>query len=355
MNLITKPDFDMCAKRMEAFWNRAVLDRPFIQVTAPKPESVPLPVSRHDSLRARWLDADFAVDRALAFTENIYWGADAIPMFFPNLGPEVMSTAYGAELDFSERTSWSHPVLQDWDRLESLSFNPNSFYISKILEIMRCGLERGRGRFITGITDIHPGGDLAASLRNPQDFCIDLLDSPELVERLLVKIQPDFQRFYDLQYQVMLQMGQTVTTTWATFFTEGRYYVPSNDFSCMVSPELFERFFLSRLAEECTFLDRSVYHLDGPNALPHLPAILSIADLDAVQWVYGEGHGPARRWIPVYQQIQAAGKGLQVCGCTLDDLDDLMANLRPEGVALTGGCHSIAEADAFIRKASQWS
>lgn len=354
MELVTKPDFEMCARRMEAFWNRAILDRPFMQVTAPKPEPVPGPVSRHASLRERWLDAGFAVDCALAAAENTYWGADAIPVFVPNLGPEVMSTGYGAELDFSDYTSWSHPLLQDWAQLETLRFDPQAFYITRILDMIRLGLERGRGRFITGLTDIHPGGDLAASLRNPQDFCMDLLDSPEQAERLLAKIQPDFQRFYDLQYDVMKAMGQTVTTTWQPFFTDGRYYVPSNDFSCMVSPALFEQFFLARLAEECAFLDRSIYHLDGPNALPHLPAVLSIADLDAVQWVYGAGHGPARRWIPVYRQIQAAGKGLQVCGCTIEDLDDLMANLRPEGVALTAYCGSVAEAEAFIAKASRW-
>jgi hypothetical protein len=64
--------------------------------------------------------------------ENTYWGGEAILVYFPNLGPEVMSTAYGAELDFSDSTSWSHPVIQDWQQLDSLSFNPNAFYITQL-------------------------------------------------------------------------------------------------------------------------------------------------------------------------------------------------------------------------------
>lgn len=355
MILETKPDFEMCMKRMDAYWNQAIIDRPFIQITAPKPVVKPWPARSHASIRERWLDAEFAVDMALANVANTYWGADAVPVFFPNLGPEIMSAAYGADLEFSETTSWSHPVITEWSQLDSIRFNPKAFYLAKLLEMIRLGLERGRGQFITGITDIHPGGDLAASLRNPQDFCMDMLESPDQVEALLARIQPDFQRFYDLQYDVMKQAGQTITSTWIQFYTEGRFYVPSNDFSCMISPGLFEQFFLARLAEETEFLDHSIYHLDGPNALQHLPAILSLKDLDAVQWVYGAGNGAVRDWIPVYKQIQAAGKSMQIVGCTITDLDDLMANLRPEGVALNAYAGSVEEADAFIHKASAWT
>lgn len=354
MELETKPDLERSLRRMEAFWDCEVLDRAFAQIIASKPEQKPYPASTHATLRERWMDAEYAVTCALARAENLYWGGDAIPTFSPNLGPEIMTTGFGAELDFSDHTSWSHPILTDWAQVASLRFDPQSPYIAKIQEMTRLGVERGRGRFITGLTDIHPGGDLAASLRNPQDFCMDLLESPDEVEHLLQTIQPAYADFYDLLYAILREGGQTLTTTWLPFCTNGRFYVPSNDFSCMISSAQFERFFLARLAEEIEFLDRSIYHLDGPNALHHLPAILSIPKLNAVQWVYGAGHGPARRWIPVYKQIQAAGKGLQICDCTMADLDDIFANLRPEGVALTGWTNSVAEADAMIARIARW-
>ena len=223
------------------------------------------------------------------------------------------------------------------------------------MKMIEAGLERGKGKFITGLTDIHPGGDLAASLRNPQDFCMDLVDSPELSEKLLAKIQPDFPMFYDMQYDLLKKHGQYVTTSWINFFTEGRFYIPSNDFSCMVSPEMFNRFFLKRLEEECEYLDRSIYHLDGPNALCHLPALLSIKKLNAIQWVYGAGNGPCTKWMHVYEEIQAAGKGMQIFGGSLDELDVIMERLRPEGVALCTWAGSEEEAQAILRRVSTWT
>ena len=355
ITLETKPDFEKSAERMEAFWNRAILDRPFIQVVAPNPNwTKPYPVKQHASIRERWLDIDHKVDCAIANVESTWYGGDSIPIFMPNLGPEIMTTAYGAAMEFSETTSWTEPCLTDLGRLDALKFDPENFYIRHLMKMIEAGLERGRGKFLTGLTDIHPGGDLAASLRNPQDFCMDLVDSPELCERLLAKIQPDFAMFYDMQYDLLKKHGQWVTSSWIPFFTEGRFYIPSNDFSCMVSPEMFDRFFLGRLAEECAFLDRSIYHLDGPGALCHLPSLLSIKDLDAIQWVSGAGNGPDTKWMKVFQEIQAAGKAMQIWS-SFEELDVYMENLRPEGVALCTWVRSVEEGEAYIRKASTWT
>ena len=87
MHLETKPDLEQCLRRMEAFWEQQVLDRPFVQVTAPKPNPQPYPQARHASLRDRWLDAAHSVDWGLFVARNTYWGGDAIPTYFPILGP----------------------------------------------------------------------------------------------------------------------------------------------------------------------------------------------------------------------------------------------------------------------------
>jgi len=327
-----------------------------MQVSARKQNAAtPWPEERHATPRDQWLDIDHRVEYALASVENTWYGGDSIPVFMPNLGPEIMTAGYGAAMEFSERTVWTEPCLTDWGQLDALKFDPDNFYIRHLMKMIETALERGRGKFLTGLTDIHPGGDLAASIRNPQDFCMDLIDSPELCERLLAKIQPDFAMFYDMQYDLLKKHGQYVTTSWTSFWTEGRYYIPSNDFSCMVSSEMFDRFFLKRLEEECEFLDHSIYHLDGPGALCHLPSLLSIKKLDAIQWVCGAGNGPATKWIRVRQEIQAAGKGIQLHGFTFDELDFFMEHLSPEGVALCPIIGSVEEGEAFIRKASRWT
>jgi hypothetical protein len=349
-----KPDAGEACARMEAWWEGAILDRPAIQVCAPRPGGRPLPAKHHASLRERWMDVDYVVECADTGAANTYWGGEVLPAFCPNLGPEILTGCYGAELVFGESTSWSVPILKDWADLPKLRIQPENEYLRTVLEMTRRALEVGRGRFIVGLTDLHPGADLAASLRDPQQLCLDLITEPERVHALMEHLRPAFSEFYELQRRLLLEAGQTITTSWLPLFTEGRYYIPSCDFSCMVSTAMFREFFLPEILEEIDWLDRSIYHLDGPNALPHLDTILEIERLDAIQWVWGEGHGPASEWMPVFQRIQAAGKNIHV-GVAPAEIDRFMEALRPEGVMLSTWARSVEDAEALIAKVARWT
>ena len=61
-------------------------------------------------------------------------------------------------------------------------------------------------------------------------------------------------------------------------------------------------------------LDNTIYHLDGPDAIKHIPALMEIAELNGLQWTCGAGQpdGGAMRWYPIYDQVRAAGKSLWV-------------------------------------------
>jgi histidinol dehydrogenase len=135
----------------------------------------------------------------------------------------------------------------------------------------------------------------------------------------------------------MLQEAGMGSTSWIPFYHTGRAYIPSCDFWCMVSPDTARDLILPDILAEMQPMERSIFHLDGPQALRHLDLLLGIPSLKAVQWVFGAGNGPAGRWIDVYRKIIAAGKGVQVLA---DDAADALAVLRavgPEGVWLQVG------------------
>lgn len=355
MDLLYKPDADLACARMAAWWEGAILDRPTIHLTAPKPNPCPLPAQHHPNLAARWLDVEYVVTCADIHAANTYWAGDALPMFWPNLGPEVLTGCMGAPLEFGETTSWSVPILRDWADIPKLRIDPENPYTQTLLAMLRLGLEVGKGKFVVGLTDIHPGADLAASFRDPQQLCVDLVDAPEQVRALNAHLFNTFFEFYALQRAVLLAAGQTLTSAWLPLFVEaGRYYIPSCDFSIMISTPMFEEFFLPELLAEINWLDRSIYHLDGPGALRHLDTLLAIEKLDAIQYVYGDGSGPATRWLPVYRRIQDAGKKLHIT-LTPGEIDAFMAELRPEGVMLSTTASSVEEADAILAKIAKWT
>lgn len=355
MQLEYKPDADKVMARMEAWWNKAILDRATIQVTAPKSNPKPLPAKQHASLRERWMDVDYIVNHAAVQLGNTYFPAEQLPCFWPNLGPEVLTACYGAPMTFGEDTSWSKPILHDWAGIPDLKLDLNSEYNQTLRAMQRLAFEVGQGKFIVGLTDIHPGGDLAASFRDPQQFCFDVLEEPAQVHALIKHIWNAFFTFYESQREELLAHGQTLTTSWLPLFdANGRYYIPSNDFSIMISTEMFREYFIPEIIAEIEWLDRSIYHLDGPGALRHLDTLLEIKKLDGIQFVYGDGAKPASRWLHVYQKIQDAGKNIHV-DIEPSELDAFMAALHPEGVMLHTVAGSVDEADALVKRVARWT
>ncbi len=352
------PDLDQTMQRMQAFWECSVLDRPVIQMAVEKPtgERISLPESRHATAAERWLDVEYQSQLANNQLFNRYFLGDSLPVVFPNLGPEILASFYGCPLHFGDYdTSWSEPILKDWDEAGKIALDWGNFYLLRLVELTDAMLELARGRYIVGMPDWHPGGDLVAALRNPQDLSIDLIEKPEQVKALLERLQPDYFKVYDLWYEKLSQSGQPITS-WLELASCSKYYIPSNDFSALISVKMYREFFLPGIIDECRFLDRSIYHLDGPGALRHLDAILEIPELDAVQWVPGAGREGFANWVHIYRKIQAAGKGIIVY-CELSDLDLVMQTLSPRGLSLSidgvtcpeTGRRVLAEMEKWVR------
>ena len=330
-----KPDFEKAMRRMDAFWERSVFDRPVTQFYLEKPseQHIPLPAAQHANAAERWLDVDYQAHLTLAQLSNRLFLGDSLPVAFPNLGPEILAAFYGCPIHFGDYgTSWSDPILKDLAPAQPFSLDLDNPLFSKLEELTGAMLEIGKGKFIVGLSDFHPGGDLLAALRNPQDLALDLVENPEQVKEFLTRLEPDYFRVYDFWYEKLRAAGQPITS-WLEMASYGKYYIPSNDFSAMISTKMYREFFLPGIIAECQFLDRSIYHLDGPGALRHLDTILEIPELDAVQWVPGAGREIFSKWIQIYQKIQAAEKGILVY-CELRDLELVMTSLSPRGLAL---------------------
>ena len=330
-----KPDFEQSQKRIEAFWDRQLIDRPVVQFFLDKPLSaqIPFPADHHATPRERWLDVQYQAERARASLANQYFLGDSLPIAWPNLGPEIFSSFYGCPLHFGDYgTSWTDPILFDWSQADALTLDWDNLYMRTLIEMTDAFLDLARDHFIVGMTDWHPGGDALAAFRDPQNLAMDLITHPSQVKTLLQRVEADYLTVYDYFYHKLHAAGQPCTS-WLSLLSSGKFYIPSNDFSIMISSAMFEEFFLPGLTREIRFLDRSIYHLDGIGALRHLDSILAIPELNALQFVPGEGHNDFSQWIPVYQKIQAAGKGIWVA-IYLDELQEVIDALDPHGLFL---------------------
>lgn len=348
------PDWEKRIARHDAFWSREVIDRPPVLLHTYRHDSgqAQLPRKSYPDVRDRWLDVEHLLRAARSTVAGFDYRGDALPVVWPNLGPDVFSAFLGCELRFGESTSWSVPLIEDWADVDRVRFSENNIYWKKINEMMDALIAEGQGCFYTGLTDLHPGGDAVAALRGPERLALDMVESPDEVRRLVSRINSIYADVLRLSFGKLASSDLPMTGI-APIVCGKRWGFVSNDFSCMISTDMFSEIFVPGIVEECRLLEASVYHLDGPGALRHLDTILDIEELDAVQWVYGPGDC-CSNWIDVYRRCQSAGKGVLLCP-RVDELETIIEHLRPEGTMMfIYEDLDQDETDAVIRRVSAW-
>lgn len=130
-------------------------------------------------------------------------------------------------------------------------------------------LERCAGKSLVGYTDLHPGVDCVAAWRDPQQLCIDMLESPDRVKSLIELSIRDFDRVYT-HFDTMLKTHGQLSVSWMDIPSFGRMHIPSCDFSALISPRMFEEFCLPVLQREVTSMTHNVFHVDGKGVARHI-------------------------------------------------------------------------------------
>lgn len=262
----------------------------------------------------------------------------------PNLGPDLFAACFGLELAYGPDTSWAlhNPALCDPENYKAPAIDPENPYFKKIVELTAAYCEHSRGRYVVGVTDIHPGADCLVAFRSPEQLCYDTLDTPGFVRRASIDLFESFKLLFSTLFD-LTQGCQQGTSNWMGVWHPGRSYVTSCDFSAMISPQMYRDEILDELRLELDYLDASIYHLDGPAALKHLDTVLAEPRLGGVQWVYGAGQPTAAHWLDVLRKIQAAGKCVHIEACP-SDVPVLLRSLRPEGLLINLSGATPAEA-----------
>lgn len=303
--------FTEATHRFKAWWDGDQLDRPLLTVCAKIAEPGARPEARFVERHESWFDVDHRLDAFEAGLAAVRALGDSVPVFFPNLGPDLLATLFGCELEFGDETSWSLPVGEAAAGVLRREASFDGLYWGTIERMTRASLDRADGRWWTAFADLHPNADLVAAMIGPENLAFECSDNPEDVRAAVEHVTPACIEAYDRLHRLIGASGQPMLT-WLEAPYPGRMYVACCDFNALVSPGDFAELILPSVRVEAAAMDRVVFHLDGPGALRHLDAVLAVPEFHAVQWVFGAGHGPARRWGGVYRRILDAGKRIEV-------------------------------------------
>ncbi|MCS7265114.1 MAG: hypothetical protein NZ805_09815 [Armatimonadetes bacterium] len=351
--MLYKEDWEQAKGRFMAWWQGEVVDRVALQVRAPRKVYQPKKLNPPAKLEDRWTDIEWRLNEADENFRATFFGGEAFPCFWCNLGPDLMAAFLGAELVFEETTIWVKPIIDDWETAPPLHIDPENRWWRLTLEMTKAAVEFGKDKFFVGLTDIHAGGDLLAALRGRENFCLDLVEHPEKVCEAMKQITPLFFEVYESLHSIIRTQYEG-TCTWLNVWAQGRWYPVSMDELALISPKMFRKFFLNDIVAQVNWLDNSLFHLDGPDCVRHLDILLEIPNLNGIQWVPGARYKSMLVWVPLLRKIQQAGKLIHIA-VPANEIEILLSELSPKGLMLDTYCASEDEAKDLLRKATKWT
>ena len=195
---------------------------------------------------------------------------------------------------------------------------------------------------------------MLALFRGYSNLCVDLFEHPDEVRSALQELLRGFVWINGRRFEIINAEGEGAA--FVGIWAPGRLASVACDFSCLISAEHYREFVMPEMVEICEWLDYSIYHLDGPEATHHLPALFDLDALDCIQFICGakHAHEHATHWIPLYKRIQDAGKLIQIFA-RRDEIEPLLEHLDPRGIVFMTSAPSIEEAEDLLRKAERWS
>jgi hypothetical protein len=351
-----KPEWPEARENLVKWWRREGLA---LSLTAPRAqpiEPVPEPGPEPADLEVRWTDPRWRIAQAEFCMANRRYYAEAFACFEAQIGPGSLGTFIGARPRFAPETVWYDPCIADPDACGPIRFSPrNNKWLDVHMRLVEEGLRRSRGRYLVSLPDLIENIDTLAAMRGTQELLMDLVDRPAWVHRRLAEINEAFFAAFDLFYDKVRDAdggNAFIFSIWGP----GRTCKVQCDFSCMVSARMFREFVAPHLSSQCQWLDYSLYHLDGTQAMHHLDALLEIEALDAIEWTPQAGMpgGGSPRWYDFYTAVRKGGKSVQAIGVAEDEVIPLLDAVGPQGLFIACSAKDETAAEKLLARVEQY-
>ena len=356
--LYYKEDWASAREWLTGWWKREVFDHWALAVTAPRERPLmfdPVPPAPADE-RSRWLDADLNYKRTMEQNATNYFGGCAFPYVTAGLGPGCMDLFLGCEGVFMPETVWYRPCIKDPAKAD-LRWNPDNIYWQWVLKNTREYQRRGQGLCLTAIPDLIEGIDVMSELMGTEELLAALIDCPREIHRLLDQVTELYFKAYDPLFDIVKDDRGGNSFIAFNAWGPGRTLKSQCDFSAMISADMFAEFVCPYLERQCSRVDFSTYHLDGPQASHHLEHLLNVPSLTAIQWTPGYPNPPATDkiwWDKIWRKVYAAGKSAMVLNNPPDQVEAFVKEFGQKGTFISTSCETEKDARQLIDKSAGW-
>jgi hypothetical protein len=347
VKLKSKTDFEESRVRWDAFWKNEN-KHPLVHIVIPKegvkPVDKPLYMAGHNG------DFSPVIEQVYNWADTHEFIGDALPFYQVEFGPDHFSTFLGADMEYSKdsnTTSWAVPFVKDWGSAV-LKFRKDSPWWERTVKFIRALRKDLDGMVLIAAPTLVAGMDCLAAIRGVQELLMDTVECPEKVKRALDMKCLAYEEIAD---ELFKELGQKEigSVNRHGLYSSGKLAIPQCDFSCMISPDMYDEFVAPFVEKETEYLDASEYHLDGPGALVHLERICSFKKLGIVQWVPGAGDAGLKDWTDLYKKLDTLGKGM-IIHETLEYYRKLLPQIKTRQLFLKTDAKDRKEAESILEE-----
>ena len=318
--------------------------QPHAEITPPAPAK---------DLSQKWFDPQWRAEYLDWYVAHSSLKADILPVANTQLGPGSLAAILGGVFEGGEDTIWIHP---NPDFTDEIVFNPEhpNWILHK--ELLKACKAKANGHYFVGMPDLMEGLDVLAALKGTDRVLLYTVMQPEILEQQMQQINDIYFKVFDELYDIIRE-GDEMAFCYFSSWAPGKMSKLQSDISTMISQDDYRRFVQPFIREQCQKIDYTLYHLDGVGAMHHLPALLEIEELNAIQWTpgVGEPQGGSPKWYDLYKKILAGGKSVMACWVTLDELKPLLDHIGADGVHLEMDFHNEKEVEQAMRIVEEYT
>jgi len=354
-------NWDEKKQRFVKWWNCEKTDRPLMWVVAKRVKPAEETEEEPDPKTPQefHLGVNYRVSNMRNTIRTHKYCADSYPYVRLNLGPGTMAAYLGSEPIFSWDTIWFKKCLDSWDDAR-IVFDENNYWFKYHLNVHMQVRAQADDKFLLSIPDIIENVDILSTLRGAQEFCYDLIDDIDTVKRYINIIDDLYFKYYNAFYNIVKEQDGSCCYQGFNIWGPGKVAKIQCDFSAMMSPSQFRELIVPSLEKQCNNLDFSIYHLDGPDAIRHIDAVMGIKKLNALQWTPGAGKpdGGDREWYKIYEKARNSGKSLWISIYDgeyedwLKSVDNIIHEFGNQGIYFIFPVMSEDQAERLIDRAS---
>jgi hypothetical protein len=332
--------------KLQAWWEGAEMRTPCLLMSTPDPSALPIPDTQ--DLEQYWWDVDWGLEFALRRIAGQRPRGVALPYHWPDWGASTFAGVLGARMQMVRKeTFWAYPVCNRIEDVLDIQLGADSRFARTVNEMTRRSVACSTDHHFVACYPMVGIADILAGLYGTQKLLLAMLEEPLGVRRAMQHLTRLWLAEFDRVCGLIESAGNPGHMTWMAIWAPGRACATQEDFSFMISAEMYRRFCLPPLAELIDALEYAMYHLDGPGALTHLDTLLGIPRLRAIQWVPGAGHEAVAQWYELIHRILDGGKSVEVFARP-EEVPGLVREVGCRGLLIHCGEVSEAEADGLL-------